>query len=60
MLNLVLHGLAKRQVDPAQLEFLAVDEHIVDIGDDMFDYEVRLLPPFSVQSGFSHSIRRMP
>ena len=40
MLHLVLHGLTKRRVDPAQLAFLAVDEHIVDIGDDLFDYEV--------------------
>ena len=40
MLNLVLHKLTKRPEDAAELAFLAVDEQLVDIGDDLFDYEV--------------------
>lgn len=40
VLNLVLHKLNNRRVDAAELAFLAVDEQLVDIGDDLFDYEV--------------------
>lgn len=32
-------------MDPAQLAFLAGDEHLVDIGDDLFDYEVHCCAP---------------
>ncbi len=40
VLNLVLHKLTQRQVDAAELAFLAVDEQLVDVGDDLYDYEV--------------------
>ncbi len=39
-MNLLLHQLTGREVDAAELAFLAVDEQLVDIGDDLFDYEV--------------------
>lgn len=45
VLNLLLYGLTGRPVDEQLMEFLAVDEHLVDIGDDLVDYEVRV--PFS-------------
>ena len=45
VLNLVLHKLTQRQVDAAELAFLAVDEQLVDIGDDLFDYEVSSASP---------------
>ena len=41
VLNLLLHKLTRRPYDTALLEFLFVDEHLVDIGDDLVDYEVR-------------------
>jgi hypothetical protein len=40
VLNLLLYGLTGRPVDDQLMEFLAVDEHLVDIGDDLVDYEV--------------------
>ncbi len=44
MLNLLLYALRGVPPDGALLAFLAVDEHLVDIGDDLVDYEVRPLP----------------
>ena len=35
VLNLIIFRLRKRPYDEAQLAFLAVDEHLVDIGDDL-------------------------
>lgn len=35
----MLYGLTQRPVDEQLMEFLAVDEHLVDIGDDLVDYE---------------------
>lgn len=35
VLNLIMFRLRKRPYDEAQLAFLAVDEHLVDIGDDL-------------------------
>ena len=43
VLNLVLHGLTQTPIDDTEMAFLAVDEHIVDIADDLFDYEVLLV-----------------
>lgn len=43
VLNLLLYGLTGRSVDEQLMEFLAVDEHLVDIGDDLVDYEVSVL-----------------
>lgn len=40
VLNLLLFKLTKRQYDENLLMFLFVDEHLVDIGDDLVDYEV--------------------
>lgn len=40
VLNLLLFKLTKRQYDDNLLGFLFVDEHLVDIGDDLVDYEV--------------------
>ena len=45
VLNLLLYALTKRDPDQQLLEFLAVDEMLVDIGDDLVDYEVPVLPP---------------
>ena len=42
VLNLMLYKLTKCPYDDALLAFLSVDEHLVDIGDDLVDYEVRL------------------
>lgn len=35
VLNLLMFQLTKWPYDEAQLAFLAVDEHLVDIGDDL-------------------------
>lgn len=35
VLNLIMFRLRKQPYDEAQLAFLAVDEHLVDIGDDL-------------------------
>lgn len=39
VLHRLLCALRGTAPDPALLEFLAVDEHLVDIGDDLVDYE---------------------
>lgn len=39
VLNLLLYALTGRSPDPVLLEFLRCDEHLVDIGDDLCDYE---------------------
>lgn len=39
MLNLLLYALRGASPDSVLLEFLRVDEHLVDIGDDLVDYE---------------------
>lgn len=43
VLNLLMFKLTKRRYDEALLGFLFVDEHLVDIGDDLVDYEVQHL-----------------
>ena len=43
VLNLLMFKLTKRHYDETLLEFLFVDEHLVDIGDDLVDYEVQRL-----------------
>lgn len=40
VLNLLLYRLTHKAVDEGLMEFLRVDEHLVDIGDDLVDYEV--------------------
>ena len=47
LLNHLLYNIQKREPDKQLLEFLFLDEHLVDIADDLHDYEVRcciLLP----------------
>ena len=41
VLNLMLFKLTKRPYNEALLRFLFIDEHLVDIGDDLVDYEVQ-------------------
>ena len=43
VLNLLVYKLTKQPYNELLLEFLFVDEHLVDIGDDLVDYEVSLL-----------------
>ena len=40
----MLFKLTKRPYDEALLRFLFIDEHLVDIGDDLVDYEVHYKP----------------
>jgi hypothetical protein len=40
VLNLLLYSLRNEPPDCQLLEFLRIDEHLVDIGDDLVDYEV--------------------
>ena len=40
VLNLLLYKLRGEEPDPKLLDFLRADEHLVDIGDDLVDYEV--------------------
>jgi hypothetical protein len=55
VLNLLLFKLTGRPYDAQLLEFLAVDELLVDIGDDLVDYEVmapsRAMGPSTSLSG---------
>jgi hypothetical protein len=39
VLNLVLQKLLKRSYDAQLMDFLRLDEMLVDIGDDLYDYE---------------------
>ena len=43
VLNLLLFSLRKQLPQPELLAFLRVDEHLVDIGDDLVDYEEDIL-----------------
>ena len=40
VLHLLLHKLRKHSLDETLLRFMFVDEHLVDMGDDLVDYEV--------------------
>ena len=40
VLNLLLYNLRGVEPDPKLIDFLRADEHLVDIGDDLVDYEV--------------------
>lgn len=44
VLHLLLHKLIQKPYNQLLLDFLFVDEHLVDIGDDLVDYEVLTLP----------------
>ncbi|KAK9915244.1 hypothetical protein WJX75_006595 [Coccomyxa subellipsoidea] len=55
VLNLLLYGLTGRPVDDQLMEFLAVDEHLVDIGDDLVDYEDDVMAnSFNIYRGYVH------
>lgn len=41
LLHHLLHSILGTQPDKQLLHFLFLDEHLVDIGDDLHDYEVR-------------------
>ena len=43
VLNYVLHAIVRKQPDQTMMAFLRCDEMLVDIGDDLHDYEVILL-----------------
>ena len=45
VLHLLLSQLSGKPVDPILWQFLCIDERLVDIGDDLVDYEVRALMP---------------
>jgi hypothetical protein len=50
VLHLILWKLANKTPSPELLEFLYVDELLVDIRDDLVDYEVSDTPaPFLIQ-----------
>ena len=58
MLNLLLFGLKKQLPQPELLAFLRVDEHLVDIGDDLVDYEDDVLENcFNIYRGALESSR---
>ena len=40
VLNLLLYNLTGKEPNQSLMSFLLVDEHLVDIGDDLVDYEV--------------------
>lgn len=46
----MLFTLTKRPYDEALLRFLFIDEHLVDIGDDLVDYEVQCSGQLSAAS----------
>jgi hypothetical protein len=39
VLHLLLHGLLHKPLDEALLAFMRLDEVLIDIGDDLTDYE---------------------
>ena len=41
VLHILMLNLTEHPFDAALFEFLEVDERLVDIGDDLVDYEVR-------------------
>ena len=58
MLNLLLFGLRKELPQPELLAFLRVDEHLVDIGDDLVDYEEDVLENcFNIYRGALECLR---
>eukprot|EP00884_Botryococcus_braunii_P014267 jgi/Botrbrau1/22841/Bobra.0065s0002.4 len=55
VLHLLLFRLLNKGYDEQLLEFLAVDEHLVDVGDDLVDYEDDVLQnSFNIYRGFIH------
>ncbi|CAL5221125.1 g3261 [Coccomyxa viridis] len=55
VLNLLLYKLSGEEPDAGLLDFLRADEHLVDIGDDLVDYEEDVLEnSFNVYRGYVH------
>ncbi|MEW5300256.1 MAG: hypothetical protein WDW36_003198 [Sanguina aurantia] len=55
VLNLLLFRLTRRPYDEALLTFLRLDEMLVDIGDDLFDYEDDVIAnSFNILRAFVH------
>lgn len=48
LLNYLLYSIRKVEPDRQLIDFLFLDEHLVDIGDDLHDYEV-ITTPANVQ-----------
>ncbi|GLU13097.1 hypothetical protein SLE2022_297440 [Rubroshorea leprosula] len=55
VLNLLLYQLRGEEVNDLHMEFLSVSEFLVEISDDLFDYEVSLFP-----DGFLSTSYMMP
>lgn len=59
VLNLLMYQLRRQPYDEAQLAFLTVDEHLVDIGDDLYDYEDDVLKnSFNIFRAYVHIFGR--
>lgn len=55
VLNLLLYKLTRRPCDDILLGFLFVDEHLVDIGDDLVDYEDDVIAnSFNIYRAYIH------
>ena len=53
VLHLLLHKLTTHPYDDMLLKFMFVDEHLVDIGDDLVDYEVIQICAGNLLSAFA-------
>uniref|UniRef100_A0A383VVX6 Uncharacterized protein n=1 Tax=Tetradesmus obliquus TaxID=3088 RepID=A0A383VVX6_TETOB len=55
VLHLLLHGLLRKPLDEALLAFMRLDEMLIDIGDDLTDYEDDVMAnSFNIYRGFIH------
>ncbi|KAK9822916.1 hypothetical protein WJX74_004414 [Apatococcus lobatus] len=55
VLNLLLYQLTHKAVDEGLMDFLRLDEHLVDIGDDLVDYEDDIMAnSFNIFRGYVH------
>ncbi|DBB04085.1 TPA: hypothetical protein ACH3X1_013138 [Trebouxia sp. C0004] len=55
VLNLLLYKLTRRSHDDTLLHFLFLDEHLVDIGDDLVDYEDDVIAnSFNIYRAYIH------
>ncbi|KAF8063085.1 smkA [Scenedesmus sp. PABB004] len=59
VLHLLLHGLLARPYDEALLGFMRLDEMLIDIGDDLTDYEDDVMAnSFNIYRGYIHLFGR--
>ncbi|KAF6258243.1 hypothetical protein COO60DRAFT_1138059 [Scenedesmus sp. NREL 46B-D3] len=55
VLHLLLHGLLRKPLDEALLAFMRLDEMLIDIGDDLTDYEDDVMAnSFNIYRGYIH------